>query len=165
MARPKSQNRSVHTAIRLPAHIHEEIASAAEESTMAQEIKRRLDFSLRLDRLDGDSTFLVHQLLELFEVMKATGAPWNTSPYLRDVLLSVMGLLLRAKVPGEAKELSNVPRGATVWLKAQAGAEESAKNLLDFHLTLRSLQRKTSVIEQPVVVISNRRKKSKEVQK
>lgn len=146
MARPKSQNRSIHTAIRLPPHIHKEIAEMAEETTMATEIKRRLEFSLRLDRLEGHSHFIIKQMVEFMDLMQATGAPWQSSPYLRDVLAQAMVQLLRVYAPGEPGELQTVPRDAEAWLKADTPPEHAAESLVQFQMTLSALKKRDQMI-------------------
>jgi hypothetical protein len=86
MGRPKSELRTINTAIRLSEPMHRRLSEAG-RGGLATEVKRRLEESLRWDHVDQPTRDLVTAVTEMAALIEADiGTAWHQNKLLRDAL-------------------------------------------------------------------------------
>lgn len=141
MARPKSTNKTVHTAIRLPAGLHQQLSAAATGS-LAEEIKSRLEASMMLDSMDAKTRDLVATVAQMASLIREDFGPdWFGERFVRDAFAEAIAAWL--DVPHRDRD---IPFGASeetakrsrLWIRKDDDAVTAGVNLLRLHNLISS---------------------------
>lgn len=136
MARPKSTNKTVHTAIRLPVGLHQQLSAAAKGS-LAEEIKWRLEASMVLDSMDSRTRELVAAVAQMSSLIRDDFGPdWYDEHFVRDSFAAAIAAWLNVPVTDR-----DVPFGASeetakrsrLWIRKDDDAATAGANLLRLH--------------------------------
>lgn len=135
MGRPKSTNKSVHTAIRLPESIHRRLLARTNLS-LSDEIRTRLAESLNMDAVDDPSRQLFMALMHMIGIVyEEVGEDWYKHPFV--VLALSEAISAWFKVDKGSRDASFAPkelaRRSRLWLREGDRPEEAGANLLRLH--------------------------------
>lgn len=141
MARPKSTNKTVHTAIRLPAGLHQQLSAAATGS-LAEEIKSRLEASMIFDSMDSKTRDLVATVAQMASLIREDFGPdWFAETFVRDAFAEAIAVWL--DIPNRDRD---IPFGASeetakrsrLWIRKNDDAVTAGANLVRLHNLISS---------------------------
>lgn len=144
MARPKSPEKSIHTAVRLPQDLHAQLSKAG-HGALAEEIKRRLAWSFWWDELDPPTRELLSATLRMAGLIHGdTRAPWHANAYLRAAFAAAISAWLAERVPGDANtsgaNASASTSSSAAWLRDGDTAEAAGAALLRLYKSSRATE-------------------------